>query len=270
MRQWRLIYDHPSTGAYNMAVDEAILRAVSADEQPPTLRLYGWDPFCISLGYGQSAADVDQNRLSAQGWDLVRRPTGGRAILHGDELTYSVALPIGHEFAQGDVISSYRRLSTPLLAALKHLGLMPQSEPQAAKTGRNRGAVCFEVPSHYEITVQGRKLIGSAQVRRKAGILQHGTLPLLGDVARICDVLVYDEEEARKMARETVRERATTLSQALGRVVEWHSAAEAVVAGFETTFDLKLVSDELSLQERTIADELIESVYTRDSWNAKC
>lgn len=270
MRQWRLIYDHPSTGAYNMAVDEAILRAVSAGKQPPTLRLYEWDPFCISLGYGQSVGDVDAVRLSALGWHLVRRPTGGRAILHGDELTYSVALPITHELAHGDVIASYRRLSTALLTALKRLGLIPQSERQAAGASRNRGAVCFEVPSHYEITIEGRKLIGSAQLRRKAGILQHGTLPLFGDVARICDVLSYSNEEQRETTRRTVRERATTLAQALNRSVDWNEVAESIVAGFQATFDLELIAGELSPKEQTIAEELMESVYARHNWTAKC
>src|SRR6185295_7261954 len=93
MRQWRLIYDLPTTGAANMAADEAVLQAVSAGESMPTLRLYGWSPPCLSLGYGQKTRDVDFERIAANGWDVVRRPTGGRAILHVDELTYSVSLP---------------------------------------------------------------------------------------------------------------------------------------------------------------------------------
>lgn len=269
MRQWRLIYDSPAIGAWNMAVDEAILQAVSVGEQPPTLRVYAWDPFCLSLGYGQPVGDVDDVRLQAHGWHVVRRPTGGRAILHGDELTYSVSLPIDHELAQGDVIASYRRLSEALVAALMQLGLTPQSEKQAKSNGSSRGPVCFEVPSHYEITSQGRKLIGSAQVRRKAGILQHGTLPLYGDVGRICEALQFDDEAAREAGKVKVRERAITLSEALGSDVDWLTAADALVAGFSEAFGLTFEMGHLSKSELNCAEQLLQDVYTNTAWTAK-
>jgi len=228
MRQWRLITDSPTDGPRNMAVDDAILKAVAAGSQPPTLRLYGWQPLCLSLGYGQRVSDADADRLRAHGWGLVRRPTGGRAILHGDELTYSVALPIDHDLAQGTVIDSYRRISGALLTALQGLGFAPRSERQEKPSG-GRGPVCFEVPSHYEITVEGRKLIGSAQVRRKDGLLQHGTLPLYGDVGRIVDALAYPTEAERETGRQRVRQRATTLLD-LGQTIDWQQAADAFVA----------------------------------------
>ena len=164
MRQWRLIYDSPAPGAVNMAADEAILAAVSRGEQPPTLRLYGWVPPCLSLGYGQHAREVDRARLAALGWDIVRRPTGGSAILHTDELTYSVALPIDHELARGGIIESYRRLSEGLQAALIQLGAQPRAE--RAESPVQPGVVCFETQSHYEITVAGRT---RAAARRSPG-----------------------------------------------------------------------------------------------------
>src|SRR6185295_13063235 len=104
-----------------------------------------------------------------------------------------------------------------------------------AEHGGSNGAVCFETPSHYEITVEGRKLIGSAQVRRKdhnGGVLQHGTLPLHGDIARICDGLVYPSADERESAKTQVRDRALTLEDALGFRVTWEDAAAAVVQGF--------------------------------------
>ncbi len=126
MRQWRLIYDSPTAGARNMAVDQALL-----ESGHPTLRLYTWQPDCLSLGYGQRAAEVDLNRLRAAGWDLVRRPSGGRAILHADELTYSLSLPADHPCAQGTVIESYRRFSTALLAGLRTPGRAGRSGTHA-------------------------------------------------------------------------------------------------------------------------------------------
>src|SRR5690606_38118347 len=141
--------------------------------------------------------DADHTRIKANNWDIVRRPTGGKAILHGNELTYSVSLPKDHDLAQGDVVESYRRICKALLKALQYLGLSPASEKQA-KGNSGLGPVCFEVPSHYEITSNGKKLIGSAQVRRREGILQHGTLPLYGDISLICDALAYESEDDRQ------------------------------------------------------------------------
>lgn len=269
MRQWRVI-THPFLAGYeNMAIDEAILHGVSSGKQPPTLRLYGWSPFCLSLGYGQATSDADSERLHAHGWGIVRRPTGGKAILHGDELTYSVALPIDHELAQGDVVSSYRRISTALMHALEQLGIAPQSEQQA-KGNKGLGAVCFEVPSHYEITVYGRKLIGSAQVRRKAGILQHGTLPLWGDIARICDALAYPNEADRATAKTHVRERAITLSEVLGdNTPNIEVVAEAMVAGFAQAFDLTFTHQDISPDEEAHALQLMRDTYANNAWTYK-
>ncbi len=268
MRQWRLIYDQPASGAYNMAADEAILQAVAAADQPPTLRLYGWEPLCLSLGYGQRVRDVDMQRIEQTGRGLVRRPTGGKAILHGDELTYSVALPRDHELAEGDVIASYRRISEALLTALIHLGLSPASEKEPKGT-KDTGPVCFEVPSHYEITVEGKKLIGSAQVRRKIGILQHGTLPLYGDIARICDVLAYESDITRHRAREQVRQRATTLEAVTHRRIDWHEAAAALVESFAQTFHIDFTEGTLSPAEQDNVQRLIDEQYGHSDWTHK-
>ncbi len=261
--QWRLIYDLPTPGVRNMAVDEAILAAVSAGKMPPTLRLYRWSPVCLSLGYGQRVADVDFERLAALGWEVVRRPTGGRAILHADELTYSVALPADHPLAAGSVVESYRRISAALMAALSSLGAAVAAERREQPAGAV-GPVCFETPSHYEITVEGRKLVGSAQVRRRGGILQHGSLPLTGDVARICDGLAYADDSRRDEARQHVRQRAITLTDALGGVeLSWRSAADALVDGFRAALDLDFGAvAALSVDEAVEAARLAEAADT--------
>lgn len=265
MRQWRLLHDEPLPGAQNMARDEAILEAVSAGQQLPTLRLYAWQPWCLSLGYGQPHADVDDTVLQRHGWQVVRRPTGGRAILHAHELTYSLALPIDHPLALGDVVESYRLISQGLMQALKCLGLQPHSDKNPAMP-KSLSAVCFEVPSHYEITVQGRKLIGSAQLRRKEGILQHGSLPLSGDLGDICQVLRYEDEAERQSAALLVRQHALTLQEALGRILDWSEVAEAFAAGFARAFDLELVPAALSTQEERRALVLQAEIYESTDW----
>lgn len=243
MRQWHLIYDSPTTGARNMATDEILLTAVSNNQLLPTLRLYDWNPPCLSLGYGQKSQDIDKDRVKMFGWDITRRITGGRAILHTNELTYSLALPINHPIAEGGIIESYQRISRALLAGVNSLGLHSTADPRVENTNlKNIGPVCFEIASHYEITAEdGRKLIGSAQVRRKHGLLQHGTIPLDGDIALICDALVYANEIEREEARFHIRERATTLKETTGIYFEWQTVADAIRRGFEEVFDVQFI-----------------------------
>lgn len=270
MRQYRVLYDNPTQGRRNMAIDEAIMEAVAEGNSPPTLRFYAWDPPCLSLGYNQRWRNsVDMVRVQANGWEVVRRPTGGRAILHTDELTYSIAVPEAHALAKGSVVDSYRRISQGLMAALQRLGMYAKADLHAGGA-KSTAPVCFEVPSDYEITTpDGRKLVGSAQVRRKGAILQHGTLPLWGDVARICDALVYEDDSARETAKIQVRDRAATLTDALGVAVSWEAAADAVVAGFNEVFGGEFVRGALSDAELGRADALVESVYGCDAWTFK-
>jgi lipoate-protein ligase A len=253
-----------------MALDEALLESVAARRQPPTLRFYQWDPACLSLGHAQPVEDADRDRLRSLGWHLVRRTTGGRAILHTDELTYSVTAPIDHPLFAGGVVSSYRRLSRGLVAGLRLLGVdgdTAREQPPAEADRTN--PVCFETPSAYEITAGGRKLIGSAQLRRVAGVLQHGSLPLWGDVGRICDVLAYRDMATRTLAAERVRGRATTLEQLLGRRVAWDQAAESLAAGFRDALNLQWTIAEPSDEEQTRAVALRSERFAADGWTSQ-
>src|SRR5512144_218397 len=221
MNTWRLILTPPARGAWNMAVDEAILEQIGRGDSLPTLRLYAWDPACLSLGHAQPFADVDIARLQARGWEVVRRLTGGRAILHTDELTYSVIGSAVEPVLAGSVLESYNRLAQALLFAVKTLELPVEIKEAAQNNISRNNPVCFEVPSSYEITVAGKKLIGSAQARKKEGVLQHGSLPLTGDLTRICQALVFENESAREEASKRLLERATTVESALGVGVSW-------------------------------------------------
>ncbi len=250
-----------------MAIDDAIL---TVGQQLPTLRFYAWQPPCLSLGYGQRAADVDFVRLAAAGWDVVRRPTGGRAILHTDELTYSLILPADDPISEGGILPSYRRIRCALTAGLKRLGVTPDPDTDSAAV--SAGPVCFNSPGRYEITVNGRKLIGSAQARRRGGVLQHGSLPLFGDLARICDALTYPDEAARELGRAQVRAHATTLAAVL-RVthVDWTAAADALASGFAEVFDVTFGGglSQLSPAERDTADRLVADVYGTLAWTCR-
>lgn len=269
---WRLIRTSPAPGPWNMAVDEAILEAIGRGDVPPTLRLYAWDPACLSLGYAQPLTDVDIERVVARGWDVVRRATGGRAILHIDELTYSVAGPQDETRLAGGVLESYKRLSEALLAALLKLGLPAEAQPQPqipGSNGRSKEPVCFEVPSNYEITVHGKKLIGSAQARKRDGVLQHGTLPLYGDLTRITQALTFPNEEKRKLVAARLLARATNVETILHRVVSWEETADAFVAAFADTLDLNLEPAELTSTELARAEELVKEKYAHPSWTER-
>jgi lipoate-protein ligase A len=266
MRQYRLIIDPPTIGARNMAMDEAILNSIIHGSSLPTLRFYAWEPACLSLGYGQPASDADVERIAHRGWQIVRRATGGRAILHAHELTYSIMFPDTHPIAEGGIVESYRRISRALMVGLEKLGLNTQATPKTERL-YDAGPVCFEVPSHYEIvTGDGRKLIGSAQLRRRGGVLQHGTLPLHGDVTDICEALQYPNSTARDMAKLTVRRRAATLQDALGDIVKWETAVEAMIEGFQQALGLDLSLETLSDVELTEAQRLQREIYGKDEW----
>ncbi|HJS21004.1 MAG TPA: lipoate--protein ligase family protein [Anaerolineales bacterium] len=273
MDTWRLLIIHPARGAWNMALDEAILEHAQAGhgDSLPTLRLYAWEPACLSLGHAQPFTDVDLARLRERGWEVVRRATGGRAILHTDEITYSVIAPTDEPRLAGTVLESYNRLAQALLLAVKELQLPVEMKELA---GRNENVntanpVCFEVPSTYEITVDGKKLIGSAQARKKEGVLQHGSLPLSGDLARICQVLVFEDESARENAAKRLLERASTVESALGRRVSWETAAQAFIHAFEAQLGLSLKRGELSESESKRTDELVKEKYDHPSWTER-
>jgi lipoate-protein ligase A len=249
-----------------MAVDEAILEHIGRGDSLPTLRLYAWAPACLSLGYAQPFADVDMERLQDRGWEVVRRPTGGRAILHTDELTYSVTAPINEPRVAGSVLESYNRLARALLQAVHSLGLPVEMKAGSDTVHALANPVCFEVPSAYEITISEKKLIGSAQARRKEGVLQHGSLPLVGDLARITDALVFRDEALRRHAAERLLARATTVESALGRAISWDAAARAFVKSFEDELDLCFEEGTLSLGEQNRSEELVRDKYDNAEW----
>jgi len=260
-----------------MAVDEAILEAIGSEEVLSTLRFYAWTPACLSLGYAQPFGDVNLDILNANGWDIVRRPTGGRAILHCDELTYSVIGSNHEKRLARDILSSYLILSKAILSALQKLGIpaqakeikkqIPQSHSYPKKLNQN--PVCFEVPSNYEIVVSGKKLVGSAQARRKEGILQHGSFPLYGDPSRIVQVLNFDNHEQQLTAKKRVLERATTAEQVLGKVIDWDFAVSAFVEAFQEELNLELIPDELSEGEVARANALVQEKYLHEKWTGR-
>jgi lipoate-protein ligase A len=270
---WRLLITPPLDGATNMAIDEAILYALAEGHGMPTVRFFQWAPPCLSLGYNQHWDEVNEAACQRLGYTWTRRPTGGKAILHTDEVTYSLIIPQDDPRIQGSVVESYRVLSFGLLRGLGMLGVQAKQatkeDLQAQKKAReSEGPVCFDTPSRYEITWQGKKLIGSAQLRRKKVVLQHGSLPLHGDLKRILEVLALSDE-AHALQAELLPQRATTLEQVLGKVLPFANVAAALAEGFAQQLNLTLEDMPLTDREQNLADKLRAEQYANDKWNKR-
>ncbi len=219
------------TGAFNMDFDVARAAAVDAGTAAPMLRVYRWDPWCISLGRHQSEDDLDHARLAGDGLDWVRRPTGGRAILHAEELTYSVVMP-------GDgrgVMEVYKYISEALVCGLQKLADaidIAKAQPDFQKLYKEPGSIpCFSSSARYEIEVEGRKLVGSAQRRIGSAVLQHGSILIGNAHLRLPDYLAVDPD-VRTALRHDMDSHTTTLNEVGGRSISYEEVREALRAGF--------------------------------------
>ena len=270
---WRWLNSGFQAAADNMATDEAIMGSYAARLVPPTIRFYGWQPAAVSIGYFQHGErEINFAACREQGIDVVRRLTGGRAVLHAQELTYSIIVGEDYPDMPMTITASYRYLSRGLLLGLAKLGLTAEmTKPQAAyahKTPQPASAACFDAPSHYELTVSQKKLIGSAQVRKHGVILQHGSILLAFSAEQLAGILRVGSEEKGKTCS-MLKNRVMDLKTALGRNVTWDEARLAMEAGFTEALGIELAGGELTAAEKEIAGELAVTKYAQDAWTLK-
>ncbi len=228
MPVWRLLDTGSNPAAYNMALDEELLARAQAGDRVPVLRFYGWSPPAVSLGRFQDiAASVDRDACARLGFDVVRRVTGGRAVLHRHELTYSITARTDDPFFPSTVLGTYKVIAAGMVSALRSLGLPAEI---VSRTGRNAVLVerapkdpsCFSSPSWYEIVVNGRKIVGSAQRRAGGAFLQHGSLLIDHDPGLERQVIRGGQEP----------DRATSVVRELCRDPGWDRLRGAVTQGF--------------------------------------
>lgn len=260
-QHWRLIRSGALTGAMNMALDEALLQSVAAGSSPPILRLYRWWPATLSLGYAQSAAaGIDVGACRQAGVDIVRRPTGGRAVLHDREVTYAVIAPIGPPFGNS-VAESYRVIAGILKVTLERFGL-----PVALVPGRARGergqAVCFTAPAQYELLIEGCKVAGCAQKRRGAAFLQHGSIPLDLDLALLRRLMPDRPGEDRTDSFRLVG----WLNRFSRRALCLDEVESALIECFAAGLGIRLTASEPSGQELALAGRLLADCYDDPVW----
>jgi lipoate-protein ligase A len=258
MIEWRFIDSGPCPASYNMAVDEAIATAVREGNSPATLRIYGWEKQSLSLGSFQKISDVNIAFCAANDIPVVRRPTGGRAIFHGDEITYSFC-SVNEPFFSKGLLDSYRLLSSALKSAFDRIGL-----PLAIKTEResartlSRSPLCFDSTSYGELTFKGAKIVGSAQKRWKDGLLQQGSIPFS-----------VDREFLRKMLAVTLPLDLRPGMTGLRNMVDDlnpEKLKEAIRSAFEKTFGTRIIHASLSSEESRLARELEIRKYLSEDW----
>ncbi len=271
MDKFRLLVDETATPAENMARDEALLRKVIAGESAPCIRFYQWRPAGLSLGRFQRIdKGVDMDACKRHGVDVVRRLTGGEAVLHDDEITYSIVIPFTHtKFYGRGVVDTYKTISRALVKGLELTGVKSTIAGEAPTRPDPAGqGVCFYTPTVNEIVAGGRKIIGSAQTREKLIILQHGSIPIEWDVDKQLDVMAIPHEN-REVFKSLFRNRATTISEQLGKRPRFGDLVKNFSKGFEEVFDMELEPSEYTLQEKRMTEFMVRTKYGNDSWNMK-
>jgi lipoyl(octanoyl) transferase len=261
-RRWRLLVTEPTDGATNMAIDEALWRGRQAGLSSPTVRFFGWTPPTVSLGYGQPLdRHVDAEACRALGVGLVRRPTGGSAIYHDGperELTYSVVATAADLGIGADLLETYRWIGVALLRGLRALGAPAELVPERPPDGPVP-AFCFARTGVFEIEVDGRKLVGSAQRRQGDSFLQHGAVLLGVDAARVRALFPTTRDPLASL---------TTLEAALGRRPTFDEVAEALAGAFEREHGLELRPGGLSDVETARVESLVRDRYASPAWLA--
>lgn len=270
--EWKYMSSGTNDAFYNMALDELLMEKVRDKTLPAVLRFYEWETPTLSLGYFQKVSkEIDLEKVKDYGYEMVRRPTGGRGVLHDKELTYSVVLPEDYEDMPESVTESYRIISRGLLEGFRNLGLdahfsIPTTEKEKSELKNIRSSVCFDTPSWYELVVEGRKIAGSAQTRQNDVIMQHGSILLDVDVDHLFDMFKYQNERFKNKMKEAFKEKAVAINEISDKTFTVDDLYPAFKDGFEKGLNIKTTPYELTEKDEERLNELREK-YISDEWN---
>jgi lipoyl(octanoyl) transferase len=260
---WRLIEDGPGDGRLNMAIDRAILTACDRGQAPATLRLYGWDKPTLSIGYSQNELmDVDREQCERRNIPIVRRFTGGRALLHQHEFTYSLVAPIPHPGIPENLAGAFCAVSKAVILSLEKAGVVnPEMIGKDKRTpglGRKRSPACFSASNHWEISVEGKKLAGSAQRRLNGAFLQHGSILLDKDSELAHSLFRYSSETEKNRGLKELISNTLTLKEILPVNLSWEKLTHYFVEGFQETFSASWKSEPLSSLEKELVKNYLK------------
>jgi len=248
--QWRLLKTEDNSAFNNMAIDRAVLVASSKGKVPPTVRFYTWKPPAISIGYFQSLnEEVDLDACKNLGVEYVRRITGGGAVFHDKELTYSIVISDSNPKVPKNVLESYRRICGAVIKGLKHLWIESKYAPI------------------NDIIVNNKKISGSAQTRKLKTVLQHGTVLMDVDVDKMFMLLKVPNEKIKDKLIADVKQRVTSIKHVSGNNVSFNDAADAMKTGFEEEFGIELVNGSLTNMEIDLTKKFERECFSTNEWN---
>lgn len=248
--QWRLLQTGFNTAFTNMAIDRAVLVANSKGKVPPTVRFYGWEPPAISIGYFQSLIEeVDLETCKKFGVDCVRRITGGGAVFHDKELTYSIVIPESHPQIPKNILESYRRICGAIIRGLQQLWIESKYAPI------------------NDIVVNNKKISGNAQTRKSKTVLQHGTVLMDVNVEKMFSLLKVPNEKIKDKLIADVKQRVTSIKHISGNEVSFENVAEAMKIGFEEEFGIELVEGTLTKKEIELTKMFERECFSAKEWN---
>jgi lipoate-protein ligase A len=263
---WRLLPYRKASAAENMAVDEALFRKAIGGNFPPTLRFYGWQRPAVSLGHFQDARrEIDIEACRRLGIDVIRRPTGGKAVLHEQELTYAVVAGDGSPVFPPDILGTYRLISVCIARGLSAIGITTEMKTEGrTQTKGAAHAACFAHPSRYELLVAGRKICGAAQMRSQGAFLQHGALLISFDPRRTSAVLPSQPDPQGRVER--LQKTVTSVGEHAPSVDE-ETLCRVLQEGFRQVLGVRFEEGWLTPAEETLRNELLTKKYLSDRWN---
>lgn len=261
---WRLISHNVSSIFESMAIDEAIFIDTARNKKPPTIRFYGTYPAAISIGYFQELADINTQKCREEGIDIVRRITGGKAVFHFNEITYCVVASSNENTFPNSIAGTYEIISQCIVRSLSFLGI----EAYLAESGRtpahqDLGACCFSTPSKSELLVDGRKICGSAQTRKREGFLQHGSLLTSFDACRTAALFSSSSALAKS---DDLNNSVTAIDEQMKTPVDVKDICEKVKMGFISELGIDLAGGELTTTEKKLKNDLLKK-YKSNYWN---
>ncbi len=270
MKTWRLINSGEQDGAWNMALDEALLNSVVKGDSAPILRLYRWQPATVTLGYfQQGSAVVNLDACREFGYSVVRRITGGRAVLHDHEVTYAVISPEQNETFPGGVAQNYHVIADVLHATFNEFGLQTKITSGRKEIVDNDGvqrSSCFTAPALSELVLNGQKMTGSAQKRLSTSFLQHGSIPLNIDPEKLYQALNTGDNTDLKRRVARLADRVGWMNRWLKRPVTIDEVEQCLIRQFEVVVNVKFIVDEPTPAETADARHLLQEKYTNPDW----
>ena len=263
MSNWRFLNTGAKDGYHNMAIDEVLATKSVLQDKMSIFRVYRWQPFTISLGYNQDPNDLDLEKCKRDKIDVVRRPTGGRAVFHAEEVTYSIIIPKDSEFYSADILTTYNRINKGILNGLHLIGVKAELVERSLEEGEKSSAYkdkipCFSKSAKFEIAFQGKKLVGSAQRRYENSILQHGSILVGTFHLRIAEYIKALKGTRIERFQQALAEKTISISQILPMKINYERIMWAVKTGFQKSFDIYFFEGQLTPHENIEVQKLVK------------